>query len=556
MIGMRILLALIVLAAAVIAALLLFSARGGPAVEPDATQRAAIARTAPNGIGDGTNCVELDPADRVPASTDSRSSPTDPSLDAAADDEIGCRVEIVLLGGLGLLDEAVDIECTDRRGTVLRSVATSVSTWLIADVPPGEYHVASLPRTWQTLDTDPAVSRLRSTPPFVVARFEVAPDERSKRVELTLRSSRELRVRWQALDGRPIVVALAEPGALSRPAALNLFVTRHRLEPGEVVPWLQPASSRFMPNDAMREAGPAWPAAPADGFARIPMPEEGIWFVHACLERNVVESVAIDPGTEEILVRTDVDAVRRWKTRLRFCVVAAETRQPVAGAFYAVDSYNPTPSAAGPDGCVEEERVLPGSWTLTVQAPGRAAHVREITLTVGSELDLGTIALGKSCSVLTLVLAPDGAEATGVDLALVPVARFAAGRGAQRVTWRDRRSIFAVTDEDHVLVAEHPTWAARPLLVEPCGPGGDSREVTLQLEEGVAVTLDFGPVPSAESLALITTAAGLPVVRRTIGPTGLVRLCLVPGDYLVTRPGVDGRRTFRVGTASLVVDLR
>jgi len=554
---MRILLALIVLAVAVIAALLFLPARDGPGVAgPDTAQRAGSSNSALGSLGPASNCVELDAADRVPASADLPSSQPDPSDDAVREAEPGCRVEIVLLGSLGLLDEAVYIECTDRLGAALRPVATSVSSWVIADVEPGEYHVASVPRGYQALDADPAVSRLRSTPPFVTGRFQVAPGERSKRVELTLRNARELRVRWQATDGRPIDVALRELGTLRFATSLHLFVTRQRLDPGDPVSTLQPAWTRFASRDSQRNEDPAWPDAPADGFASIQMPEEGIWFVHACVERNVVESVAVDPGTAEILVRTDVDAVRRWKTRLRFCVVAAETRQPVSGAFYAVGPYDSTPSDAGPDGCVVEKRFLPGPWTLRVQAPGRAPHVREITLPLDGELDLGTITLGKSCSVLVNVLAPDGTPASGVDLEFVPVARFAAGRGAQRVMWRDQRSVFAMTDEDHVLVAEHATWAARPLLITPCGSEGDNQEVTLRLEEGVAVALDYGPVPSPESQVLVTTAEGLPVGRRTIGATGLARIRLLPGDYLATRPGVAGSRTFRVGTESLSVDLR
>ncbi len=543
---MRILLALAILVAAVLVLLFLLPSRGAPAsVEPVAVEPAEPAQRGP------VDLVSTDAGPEPGRSTSAETSASQVALDGSRD---VCQVEIVAVGKVQPIENRIDIECVDAIGRPVACTAKDAMSWRMPNAEPGEYHVTLRPRgSW-----NPAG-----------ARFVVAPGERMKRVEVPLALLHVLRVRWQTTDGQPIADALRQPGVIEDSALLRVAPGVERLPVRAPAPvWPQslidnvrqrPAEVRPAAEDSADHVrSPPWPDAPADAFGVLILPIVPPCAVHACIGGVVVESLDVAPGTSEVVFRTNLDDVRRSRTTLRFCVIAAESGDPVEDANYMINSSgigHPTVHL-GPDGCQVDFRVLPGVWMLTVGARDRASHWREIDLAPGATLDLGTIALKKSCRVRARLRLPDGSPAVGVAAQLLSVNRFGWGHTARGGTVSDGLLTFTVPDERHAIVVQDERWVAASALVEPCGADGVHEEVTLQLETGVKIALDFGPTSPLATQVLVYDAHGLPVARRPIGLTGLVPLRLVPGEYQVVRPDRPGAHEFRVGRDSVVIEVR
>ncbi len=540
--AMRLLLALVVLVAAVVALIFLMPSRSAPEiVEPVAVGPVEPMPSAP---------LDLEPSEAHTQRGDPTFVEGAPAADATTSSIAGCRVEIALVGAEGGDWIGADVHGFDGAGGAIAAEQMNATAWVLPDAKPGEVHIEVRPHgPWMPAG----------------ASFVIAPGETSKRVEIRLRPAYALRVRWQSTDGRPIVAALRDPGVLQFLAILSLVTGVEQARAGEPTPSsLQPFDRVVAPDtDLSQEDSPAdlWTDAPADAFALLSLPVAPPCAVHACIGGLVVESASVLPGTQEILFRTDVDLVRGLRTTVRFCVVASETDEPLSGVGFSTTSDWGTSFSEiflGPDGCREETRLPPGEWTLLFNLPGRAPHVHDVTLAPGAELDLGKIALAPDCPLTVRVLLPDGSPASDLTALLQPLAGPRPSQAMSGATARNGVFSFAhVPDERLVLVLlDDAEWSAAPLLVEPCGAGSSRSEITLQLERGTAIVLDFGPTSPLAPPVLVTDANGLPVARREIGSTGMVRLRLVPGDYRVVRPGIPGAYAFTVDRESVVIEIR
>lgn len=541
---MRILLALAILVATVLVLIALLPARGTPAsVGPVAV--------AP------TEAVPRGPVDLV--STEASAEPrratnAEPPPGARAHAGGACQVEIVALLQVEPIETRIDIECVDALGRPVTCKPEDSTRWLVPDAEPGEYHVSLRPRG-------------NLLPAGV--RFVVAPEERTKRVEVSLAPLHALRVRWQTTDGQPIADGLRQPGVVEDSALLRVVPGEERLPVGSRAPvWSQSLIENVRPRVARVQTdgeqpadhvrSPPWPDAPPDAFGVLILPVVPPCAVHACIGGFVVESLEVAPDTTEVVFSTNLEDVRRSRTTLRFCVIAAESGDPVADANYTINTSgigHPTVHL-GPDGCQVDFRVLPGAWTLTIGARDRSSHWREIELAPGATLDLGAIALKKSCRVRARLRLPDGSPAVGIRAELLAVRRFGLGHTARGASGIDGLVSFTVPDERHAIVVQDERWVAASALVDPCGTDGVHAELTLQLETGVEIALDFGPTSPLAQPVLVYDAQGLPAARRSIGLTGLVPLRLVPGEYQVERPERPGAHEFRVGSESVVIDVR
>ncbi len=225
------------------------------------------------------------------------------------------------------------------------------------------------------------------------------------RRDLVLERTVALRIRVLAPGGQPLSEALRATGA--RPIALLPVAT---LEP----PGPTMAAALGIHNDTLG-VGAFWDHGPPvedldPDCLGVLVLEHGLP-VHVSLVSGseVLETQRVEPGTAEVTFVVDPDAARASLGTVRFRVVDAESRNPLAGnVTYGNASMQVTGGPLAEDGSKWLEGLAPGAYELMIFAAGYELLPREFELRSGEVLDLGEIALVREVVIEGRVVDAEG----------------------------------------------------------------------------------------------------------------------------------------------------
>lgn len=535
---MRIVLVLVV-AIVLVAAAWMFLA-GGDAITPVAPMPAAVepraAELAPPTLAE----LERAPESAKPAPIASDVPASTPSARA--------RIAIVVVDerSPGRAPDGLSVECADALARPLALEGEGAAR-RGTDVVPGPY----------TITVASAHGRLATE------QVTVLPVAEEQRFEVRLEPAPVVRVHWQADDGLPILEAL-ETLDLGFDTTFVRVATDTRVRAfGEPAP-KSPTSS--MGTRAGRGSGLSptrlqrnEPDSPPDHFCDLAIPGGFPVVLCASIDGAIVDSVAVDGSSAEVVFRTPIEALRRLRATVSFCLLDTETGERVRdgrfGAFTGSAHSRPM-SDVGSEGCLVEARFTPGRWVLVFEAPGRATRRRTVDLQPGAVLDLGDVDFLPLGDVVVHARLPDGSAARGLHLEMFTEDSsdrddpFTAATDAQGSAHFQGLNV-----EPYVLVVRDTRFARKPILVVPKSAPGTAL-VELRAEAGVEIALDFGPRLATSSRAYLNDRSSTPVAILALPMSGLVPLRLVPGDYYVALEGEDEARAFTVTNESVVFDLR
>ncbi len=372
----------------------------------------------------------------------------------------------------------------------------------------------------------------------------IPPGAEVVKVALPRVASWVVKVALLAPDGRPLTEALkGQPELLGsifdgpvqviaswQPLPVQLPFSDQRQTPFTVGQW---TPARGMPGRGDIDL-------PAHFAGTLELRQDQPAVIGAVLRDCVLTQVPVEVGQQEVTLTVDPAQMRAQLASVRLQIVDATTRAPIADAKVGLNDSQSwrQPTAAGQDGVLQQERLLPGRYQLTVQVAGRVAPPLTVDLVPGRLTDLGQIPVAVPFVLRATVTGGDDRAELNVTLQPLDVVE---------VPGTGRRSLRSGVQQRE-LKAE--LWPGRYRL-RVTGKGfGAAREFDTRQLGDAKLTIELQPEPElaldSTQLAdparlVLTDSRGVQWSDRWITWQSRWNQQLPPGAYRWSLRGLDGR---------------
>jgi hypothetical protein len=537
---------LLVAAVIVLAALVLFLAKGLGSRSPSPTLPAEAA-TKPH----AEPATPADPAGRAAVDPLAPGRASVEHVENGRDDPGtgSLRIRVAFEHGSDHAPRGLAVRVSNLLGVQRDARSESPLEFVAAGLLPGEYVVVA--------GEDSSITT-------AVHANVLAPGKESS-VGIVLQPVRMVSVRVESADRRPLAES-AEESLFSR-FQVNLTIRASREpfkrdDPPDAFATLAGIDSwftlevvngtrRFVPSSArdhiVVSKGSMPPSQGSVGVLSVPSTAR--FFVSAWLSGELFETQPVEKGQSEVVFTVPEKALEPAPLPVTYCLVDDETDEPIRAPIITSDSGAPMRTATvDPDhpGCGVMQ-IAPGWSTLQFQPSdpdGRAderfcpCRVR-VHVSANQHLDLGQVRCSRARSVRFRVLDDHGSPVEGAEFELVRLSAYDGSEKPEVVrVWSNKKGeleFVQLARERYVVRCSTPRLDAAPRVVdgERLAPGDDRIFGDIVVTPVRQISLVFDEPPLVGTLIVVESRDGLPIRSVDVDEFGIVPLWLAGTDYRV-----------------------